>query len=135
MHWWFYRFEAGERLSSKNSQDTRKMAKDCWCKRGIFCWLICFGCFWIKIEFYEKRHRILHLIISNRGYMNGLFLVQHVTEKRMIKEEEMYMIWRIYLKKAYNSIFRNGIWWTLQKYHFNIYHIGILKAYMREGLI
>jgi len=58
MYWWLYRFEAGELLSSRNSQATRKMAKDRWCKRGIFRWLIFFVCFWIKIEFCTKSTKL-----------------------------------------------------------------------------
>jgi len=53
MHWWLYRFKAGELLLSRNSQAIRKMTKDRWCKRGIFRSLIFFVCFWIL----QKKHR------------------------------------------------------------------------------
>lgn len=60
-----YRFEAGELLSSRNSQATRKMAKGHWCKRGIFRWLIFCCLFFNKDWILQKKAQnfFAHLII------------------------------------------------------------------------
>jgi len=52
-------FIVSELVSFYRQGIRRRMAKDRWCKRGIFRWLIFFVCFWIKIEFYKRKYRTL----------------------------------------------------------------------------
>jgi len=65
MHWWLYRFEAGELLSSRNSQAIRKMAKGPWYNRGIFRALRYFYLFlnkdWILQK--EAQNFVVHLLL------------------------------------------------------------------------
>jgi len=74
----------------------------------------------------------------SRRYMDGLFIVQQVTEKKTKGEEEMYIIF-IDLKKAYIS--KNRMWQILQKYNIDNRLIGIIKklydikAYIKNQLI
>jgi hypothetical protein len=58
--------------------------------------------------------------------MDTIFLMRQLVERCMEQKKDMHMVF-IDLKKAYDKMTRNVMWWTLQKHKVSIKYITLIK--------
>jgi hypothetical protein len=61
-----------------------------------------------------------------RSTMDVIFLIRQLMEKYRKQKKDMHMIF-IDLKKAYNKVSRNVMWWALQKHKASSKYITLIK--------
>jgi hypothetical protein len=58
--------------------------------------------------------------------MDAIFLMRQLVERCMEQKKDMHMVF-IDLKRAYDKVTRNVMWWTLQKHKVSIKYITLIK--------
>ena len=72
--------------------------------------------------------------MSKRSTMEALYLLRRLIERYRKKKKDLHMVF-INLKKAYDRVPREIIWWVLKKKEVTKRYIELLKTYMIEQLL
>jgi hypothetical protein len=64
--------------------------------------------------------------MSGRSTMESIFLIRQLMERCMEQKKDLHMIF-IDLKKVYDKVTRNVIWWALQKHKVSSKYITLIK--------
>jgi hypothetical protein len=64
--------------------------------------------------------------MPGRSTMDAIFLIMQLMERYREQKKDMHMIF-IDLKKAYDKVSRNIMWWALQKHKVSTKYITLIK--------